>query len=104
MIRRKVTEGIQDKAREEDKMRGINRPSPNKYLSSTEKKIQYLDNLYNNLKEKISEQNREGKDTSLVRLRSMSIPSDIKLALASDNSVGFAKVESKINVLLKSLD
>ncbi|MCK4808807.1 MAG: ATP-binding protein, partial [Candidatus Aenigmarchaeota archaeon] len=111
MIRRKVTESIQDKARKEDKKKGINRPSPHKkakihsvHLSSTEKKVQHLDNLYNNLKEKISEQNREGKDTSLVRLRSMSIPSDIKLALASDNSAGLAKVESKINVLLKSLD
>ncbi|MCK5063504.1 MAG: DUF87 domain-containing protein, partial [Candidatus Aenigmarchaeota archaeon] len=104
MIRRKVTEGIQDKAREEDKMRGINRPSPNKYLSSTEKKIQYLDNLYNNLKEKISEQNRKGKDTTIVRLEAMSIPTDIKLALASDNSATFAKVENKINGLLKSLD
>jgi len=109
MIRLKVTENIQDNARKEDKKKGIDRPHHRKVkahhvqLSSTEKKVQHLNNLYNNLKEKISEQNRKGEDTSVVRLKAMSIPSDIKLALASDNSAGLTKIESKINALLKSL-
>ncbi|NOQ37964.1 DUF87 domain-containing protein, partial [archaeon] len=108
LIRSKVTEGIQDRARKEDKKKGINRPHKTpkthpEHISRTEKKAQHLTDLYNDLKEKISEQNRKGNDTSVVRLKSMSIPSDIKLALASDNPAGLVKVESKINALLKSL-
>ena len=62
-----------------------------------------ITDLYNSLKQKISESNKQGKDTSIIRLQSMSIPADIKLALAQNRPDKLDLIKTKIKTLIKNL-
>ncbi len=90
--------------------RGSNYPKKNASARSgiegegeRERKEKELMSLYELLKAKITESNKKGRDASLASIKAMSIPSDIRLALADNRPEELEKMKKKINDLLRKI-
>ncbi len=109
-IKAAVIRDVRDRAKKEDLKMGIKKaadvpvqkkaPAKTSELEELEAEVQAL---YQSLKEKMSESNRKGTDTSFVSLKAMSIPADIKLAMVDGNMDALSKIKGKINSLMKNL-
>ncbi len=107
-IKAAVIRDMRDRAKKEDLKAGVksrtvgHESKKDTESDNVEQLAEEVKELYDSLKAKISEDNKKGRDTSVVSLKAMSIPSSIKLAVADDSVKDLEKIRDKINTLIKS--
>jgi len=107
-IKQAVVSDIRKRAKEEDghtpssadTREKKQKQQPEKSMAGME---QDLNSLYSQLKEKVEENKKKGNDVSVISLKLITIPSDIKLAAVDENPAEMKKIKGKIEALMNKL-